>query len=301
MKKYELDKKLKFLRYLKSPMSRFIICVGNFLLRILPNGMKSNKDLSIEKKYFISRDGSKIKTYIVTPNGMENEKLPCLVYYHGGGFVYEGGFSHYRNVRDYSKGAGIKVVYVCYRLAPKYKFPIPQNDCEDAFKWVCKNADVLNVDKEKILVGGDSAGGSLTLGVTLAVQDFEIKPIAQLLIYPVVDEKMRSDSMKVFDNTPVWDSKRNKKMWKYYFPKTEFDFVSPLDFEDMEVFPKTFVEVTEFDPLRDEGLMLFEKLQNEKVLNETKKTVHGYDVVSSCEITKESMKKRIEFLKSVRS
>lgn len=298
MGKYKLAKKLNILKFFKSPMNRFFILIGNVVLSILPTGMRSGRNLTIDKKQIQARDGAKITTYIISPKGKENENLPCMVYFHGGAFVYRGGFLHYSNARKYALGANIKVVYVEYRLALKYKYPIPQNDCIDAYNWVCENTDELFIDKSKIFVGGDSAGAALALGVVMNFNHLKNLPVAQFLVYPVVDSEMRSESAKYFVDTPVWDSHRNEKMWKYFLGK-ESNYVSAIDFENKKIFPKTYIETTEFDPLHDEGVMFFELIEKDKILNETKRTVHGYDFVRSAEVTKESMQKRIDFLKNV--
>lgn len=95
----------------------------------------------------------------------------CLVYYHGGGFFFEGAGYHYCNAKAYALNAPCKVVFVQYRLAPKHPFPIPAEDSFEALKWADSNAENLGIDRSKIAVGGDSAGGCLAAAVTQMVRD----------------------------------------------------------------------------------------------------------------------------------
>ena len=66
--------------------------------------------------------------FVISPKDLPSP-APCLVNFHGGGFVFEGYNSHYQMAMTYARESRCKVIYVRYRLAPKYPFPVPQEDC----------------------------------------------------------------------------------------------------------------------------------------------------------------------------
>lgn len=238
----------------------------------------------------------KIKTYIFEPKN-NNDNLPCLIYFHGGGFGYKASPFHKKKAAIYAKYANIKVVFPDYHLLPKYTYKEIREDAINTYKWVITNYEKLGINKEKIIIVGDSAGATLAIYVTNAIDYI----CAQMLIYPATDANLSTESMKKYYNTPMWNSKNNKKMWQMflkglgYFEKIE---ASPMQ-ATMNNIPTTYIEIAEFDPLHDEGINYYNRLKEKTkvVLNNTKGTVHGYDIILKSKITKESMKKRIEFLK----
>ncbi|UOQ87541.1 alpha/beta hydrolase [Gracilibacillus salinarum] len=204
---------------------------------------------------------------------------------------------------DYALNTPCKVIFVDYRLLPKYKFPYGLEDCYAACKWVSSQAAKLNINKDKIAIGGDSADGALAAGVALLARDRQEFTINfQLLIYPVTDKKQSTDSMRMFHDTPMWNSKLNKKMWDLYLKNVLTDnYASPIDAESHKNLPNAYVEVAEYDCLRDEGIEYAEALKNAQVsvqLNRTKGTVHGYDMVESSEIVVQNKALRIKALQN---
>ena len=117
-----------------------------------------------------------------------------------------------------------------------------------------------------------------------------------MLVYPVIDPKMQSDSMKKFTDTPMWNSKLNEKMWRIY-SKGQKVF-NPLQ-ADLSDFPETYIETAQFDCLHDEGVNFADRLSKSGAkceLNETKGTMHGFDIKLQSSTTQSAIDKRIEFL-----
>ncbi len=288
--KYNINKDFEKLTIISAPMAKPLLPIGNRVIDNLPKGM-NNSNVLVDEMFFNSFDGSKVKLYIITPKNT-NEILNCLVYFHGGGFIYKAVFAQYQMCCDYASYANIKVVFVDYRLAPKFKYPIPYFDCLACYEYVCKNKGILNINN--IFVGGDSAGGNLAIAVThkKCIDDYDI-PTKQMLIYPVVDRDLQTESKNKFTDTPVWNSVKNKKMWQLYIGSEPYQ--SLITNIPTNV-PKTYVEVAEYDCLRDEGIYYGKKVgaQIEMPLG----TIHGFDACTSSEIVKESFHKRIMFLKN---
>jgi acetyl esterase/lipase len=192
------------------------------------------------------------------------------------------------------------VIFVDYRLAPKYAFPVGVEDCYATFEWVCKNAEVLGIDKNKIAIGGDSAGGALSAAVCLMARDRKALGICfQMLIYPVSDARQITESIKNYTDTPMWNSRLNEKMWSLYLKDgvhTKREYASPMEATSLEYLPDSYVEVSEFDCLRDEGINFAEALRKSGIqveLHKTIGTVHGFDIAEKSEIVKESVARRI--------
>src|SRR5437762_7085482 len=101
----------------------------------------------------------------------DDANQPGLVFFHGGGWVIGSVETHEYLCRLLANGAKCTVVSVDYRLAPEHKFPAPAEDCYAAAAWATKHAEDLRIDRGRIAVGGDSAGGNLAAAVTLMVRD----------------------------------------------------------------------------------------------------------------------------------
>lgn len=213
------------------------------------------------------------------------EPLPALVYFHGGAFALQSAPCHKKLSCSYALNTPCKVVSVDYRLLPENTFPIGLEDCFAAYRWVLENAAQLGISPNRIAVGGDSAGGALSAGVCLLARDRGIPvPCFQMLIYPVMDERQNSASMKKYNDTPLWNSRLNAKMWKMYLKDglpVEKGYASPAEAVSLEGMPPAYVEVAEYDCLRDEGIAFAKALKDSGIpaeLYETKRTVHGFEI-----------------------
>lgn len=223
----------------------------------------------------------------------------------GGGFILRASAAHYKIAKWYAQKVKCKIVYVDYRLAPKHPFPIPVEDCYSAYQWTILNADKLGIDKNKIGIGGDSAGGNLAASVTIMLKDRKQQlPVGAMLIYPVMDRRMKTESMKRYTDTPVWNAKLSKMMWKAYLKDTNADvkYASPMEAESLSFFPRTYIEVAEYDCLHDEGMDFSDRLQQEGVkveLHEEKGTCHGFEMALKSTILKNAMERRVNWLKEI--
>jgi len=106
---------------------------------------------------------------VYNPTG-EADK-PALVYFHGGGWMFFSLDTHDRVMREYAARAGMAVVGVDYALSPEAKFPVALEQCVDVTAWLHAFGGELGIDTTRIAVGGDSAGGNLSVGVSLTLRD----------------------------------------------------------------------------------------------------------------------------------
>lgn len=305
MKRYPIHKDFSLYTMMYPPINRVTLPFVRFAASLLPKNTTSDSTITITKAKIPVGDGDCISALWYSPVAV-NDHAPCLIYYHGGGFMLEAAPYHYALAREYAVRAGCKVLFVAYRLAPKYPFPIPVEDCFSALKWVTENAQFYGIDTARIAVGGDSAGGNLAAAVTLMARERLFTPLCgQMLIYPVIDRRMETKSMDKFTDTPMWNSKLSRKMWKYYLPfmpASNIGFASPIEADSLQNLPTAYIETAEFDCLHDEAVHYAEALQQAGVavhLNQTGETMHGFDIALSSDIVKQSIDKRILFLKSV--
>lgn len=133
------------------PFSHFTPPISEKFLALAVPHMKTPKYIYRDKMLKVSRceinsfDGENIKCFVMSPKGID-ERSPCLIYLHGGGFVLAAAGYHYKNAMRYAKDARCKVVFVNYRLAPKHPHPVFFEDCYAALCWVYDNADALGID-----------------------------------------------------------------------------------------------------------------------------------------------------------
>jgi acetyl esterase len=303
MDKYTIDPELailKPLKFTKYSKMRLMIANGVFLFTMFFS--RPRRGIRV-KKYKIHGFKHQLIKVLVFEMKNQKEKAPGLLYIHGGGFQITGTPVHVKMVTNLMVETGHKVVFIQYRLAPKHPFPTGLEDCYHALSWMKEHADYLNIDGNDISVAGDSAGGNLSIGVSLLSRDRkgpEIKKM--LLLYPVVDVRQQTESIRLFTDTPMWNSQLNKSMWNTYLKNGHFNMLSYASPSLAEVkgLPKTYIETAEFDCLRDEGIefgtRLFEAGIDVRVYH-TLGTVHGYDAVFFSDLVKGMNKERVAFLK----
>lgn len=270
----------------------------------VPRWIFHDKEIAVKREKIPGYNGDEIEIFIFSPKEI-TEPSPCLIYYHGGGFFFDGAGYHYKISKKYALSIPCKLIFVKYRLAPKHPFPTAPQDCFAAYKWAIRNAQTLGIDTTRIAVGGDSAGGNLAAVISQMARDREeILPVCQMLIYPVTDRRMTSESSRLMTDAPMWNSTLSKMMWRGYLQGYEGEdiaYASPAEAKDFSSLPTAYIETAEFDSLRDEGIAYAKSLADagvEVTLNETKGTMHGYDIVEKSPTTISYVAKRIEFLQS---
>jgi acetyl esterase len=212
--------------------------------------------------------------------------LPALVFFHGGGFVAGDLETDHVRCATLSREGAVVVVSVDYRLAPEHPYPAGVHDCYDVLAWVHENAEQLGVDPDLIAVGGNSAGGAFAAAVALMARDGGGPPIAlALLLYPVVDDRLATPSMREFLETPGWNGRNSVHMWKHYLGALAHTgavppYAAPARASELGGLPDTHIVTAEFDPLRDEAREYASRLTDAGVntrLREFSGTFHGFD------------------------
>ncbi len=195
----------------------------------------------------------------------EDERLPLLVFFHGGGFILGDLDSHDAVCRMFCRFGGMLVLSVAYRLAPEHPFPAGVDDAIASFRWAVDNAASLGADADRIAVGGDSAGGNFSAVVAQADARSERPALAlQVLLYPAVDFVDRSASRERFGRGFYLEAGSMDWVEANYLPpeatqSEEFDRADPrlspvrASVDDLRGVAPAIVVTAGFDPLRDEG------------------------------------------------
>lgn len=214
-------------------------------------------------------------------------KSPLLVYFHGGGFVSGDLDSHEMVCRRLADSGRLRVLSVAYRLAPEHKWPAAPNDALAALAFAHAEAAALGADRDRLAVGGDSAGGNLAAVTALVGRGALWRPAAQLLIYPCVQlVKMAPMAMISLregrDMTQQVSQAAQDWVRDAYLPQPEdaFDWrASPLMAPDHRGAPPALIVTAGIDPLHEEGKAYADTLAANgvaTVLRHYPREMHGF-------------------------
>lgn len=288
-KKYSILKELRSINPFIFPETTINSTFMKLMNRQYKDVIVENKNVITTSLMIPTYDGKEILVNVMQPiDCKEDEKLPCMVYYHGGAFILGATPGFYPIIEEYVNQVRCKVVFPHYRTIYEGSTDACFEDAFSAAVWTYENAEKLKIDKERIALGGDSAGGALTAAVTHMLRERKgPKVIFQMLIYPATDSTLSTPSMKKYTDTPGWNAKANAKMWKEMKTRLSpglMKYVAPiLDF-DFTGLCNAYIEVEEFDCLHDEGILYAEKLISngyEVELNDMKGTYHGFEQIRS--------------------
>lgn len=287
------------------PINRLALPMMQRLMGLLFTREKSTAELRVERVSIPVGGSADIRALLYTPAGLAAPS-PCLIVYHGGGFVFPAAPYHYELARMYALRAGCRVLFVGYRLAPKHPFPTAPEDAYAAYAWTLAHAEELGIDPTRIAVAGDSAGGTLSAAVGLMAAERGMPvPCAQMLIYPAVGLSDDSESMRLFTDTPMCNSRDAAKYDRLYMPDPSAgkpEYAAPLNAPSLAGQPQAYIETAEFDCLRDSGIQFAQRLISEGVpaeLHQTKGTMHSFDIVLKSPIVQACVDDRIAFLKRI--
>lgn len=260
------------------------------------------------QKRFISPKARKVSVsetadvyFVGAPSG--RKPAPALLWMHGGGMVVGTAVSEFSlTLERYSPHMDVAMAFVEYRLAPMHPFPAAMDDCAAALAWL---ADQPEVDPSRIAIGGGSAGGGLAAGLALRSRDeMDVKPVFQMLIYPMIDDRtaQRTD----LDDMPVklWNQTCNRFGWSSYLAGATGDDVhphaAPSRAVDLSGLPPAWIGVGTLDLFHDEDVEYARRLQEAGVPCELKVVeggYHGFDM-GSAPVVQNFHRSQIEALKA---
>ncbi len=210
-----------------------------------------------------------------------------LLWMHGGGFVVGAAVQDDGICSRYARDLGLVVVSVEYHLAPEHPFPAALDDCFAAWRWMQDNGE-LGIDPTRIAIGGMSAGGGLAACLAQRIYDSgTIQPAAQILFYPMLDDRTAANRDLDQIKHPLWNNQNNRGGWSAYLGHdpghpNEPEYAVASRREDLSGLPPAWIGVGDNDLFFDENRVYAERLNSASVccdLHLVPMAPHGFQVV----------------------
>jgi acetyl esterase/lipase len=201
-----------------------------------------------------------VSLLICRPAGV-TAPVPCLYFIHGGGMVIgdnrSGGAA---TALEHAESLGAALVSVEYRLAPETPHPGPVEDCYAGLTWTVEHAEELNLDPERLIVGGASAGGGLAAAVALLARDRGGPRLrGQMLLCPMLDDRNDTPSSHQMTGLGIWDRGANEVGWTALLGDARGGpdvsaYAAPARATDLSGLPPAFIDVGSAETFRDEDV-----------------------------------------------
>jgi len=229
------------------------------------------------------------RVLIHRPKGA-NGAGPAILYLHGGGFIAGKPDMMAVANKELAEVTGAVVVAVQYRLAPETPFPGPVENCYTALSWVAANAGQLGIDRNRIAIYGQSAGGGLAAATALLARDRGGPALkAQFLLYPMLDARTATDKAPVTNPTTGefgWTVESNRFGWQAMqggqdIPVERLGHFSPAQAGDLSGLPQTFLAVGSLDLFLEENIAYVQRLSRASVPVEAHiypGAIHGFEM-----------------------
>jgi len=208
---------------------------------------------------------------------------PLIIYFHGGGWTI-GNMNHSNPLCwEICEKTGASILSVDFRLAPRFKFPTPIEDCYSALVWAAQGARYWKTDPERIYLMGTCSGANLAATVCRLSRDRKGPSLyGQILLCPVTDGRLRTDSFEKYKDCPTLTA-GNMNFFVNQYKRDSKDVFnpnfSPLLAKDHSRLPQTLIISAEIDPLRDDSRLYAQALKEGDTpvkLLECKGAVHNF-------------------------
>ena len=237
----------------------------------------------------------------------DRSPVGALLWIYGGGFVVGSPRQDDLRCAEFARELGIAVVCPSYRLAPKHPFPAAIDDCFAAWQWLQDHADELEIDPERVVIGGESAGGGLAASLAHRILDEGgTQPAGQLLVYPMLDDRTAARRELDAENNFVWNNSSNHLGWSAYLgcepggPVVP-EYAVPARRGDLRGLPPCWIGVGSLDLFLAEDREYARRLEESGVscvFLETGGACHGFIAVApNAEVSRASTRSQMEFLR----
>lgn len=242
----------------------------------------------VEQVIQVGGQAPPVRLYVVNAKG-DGDARPAILHMHGGGFVTGSAYAALRGVQEVAAALDCVVVTVDYRLAPETKFPGALEDNYAALKWLYAKAPDLGVDRSRIAVMSESAGGGHAAMLAIAARDRGEIPLAyQALIYPMLDDRTASSRRAPpYQGALMWTPENNRFGWSSLLGapagarRVPYGAV-PARVDNLRGLPPTYIGVGSIDLFVDEDIAYARRLINAGVavtLNVAPGAFHGFDMI----------------------
>ncbi|MEU8036944.1 alpha/beta hydrolase [Streptosporangium sp. NPDC049078] len=280
-----------------SAMSRPLFNPDLRMARFLPRSVVSPRTLGLVRrleglsgsrppsKGTIVRVDADVSVRVFRPASARNP-APALLWIHGGGYVSGTAAMGDSMCRHVAERLEVVAASVEYRRAPEHPFPTPLHDCHTALRWLAGQPDV---DPARIAIAGESAGGGLAAALALLARErAEVKPVLQMLSYPMIDDRTTARTDVDRRGLRIWSQENNRFGWHAYLGPAATGEVPPLAaparYEDLAGLPPAWIGVGTNDLFHDENVAYAERLRQAGVpctLHVVPGAYHSFDVIQS--------------------
>jgi len=243
---------------------------------------------------------------IFKPKESGSEKLPGILWIHGGGFIFGNADSSSWPIALADQVKCVSVV-LDYRLAPEHPYPAGLEDCYSTLVWMTQAADELGIDVDRTIVGGESAGGGLAAALTLLTRDRKgPKIFFQMPLYPMIDDRNTTHSSYEITDEGTWNRETNISAWGMYLKNHKGQetpiYAAPARAKDLSGLPPAFTFIGDLDVFRDETIDYTQRLMQTGTPVEFHVypgCTHGFEVFfGQLELSKKVIASGIEALKN---
>ncbi len=281
------------------PSTRWGFALMRPLSALTPRGNLDGVEIS-------KHHSSSARVRLLRPRGIKPRG--ALLWIHGGGLVVGAPSQDDSRCAEFARELEIVVACPYYRLAPRHRFPAALDDCRAAWGWLLDHLGELGVDSERVAVGGESAGGGLAASLAQRVHDEGgPQPTAQLLVYPMLDDRTAArrelDALK----HPVWNNKSNRFGWSSYLGQAAGgpsvpEYSVPARRKDLGGLPPAWIGVGSLDLFLEENRAYAHALEESGgtcQLYEAQGGCHGFVAIApDAAISRASTRSQLEFLRA---
>ena len=253
----------------------------------VPDDLSLANDITISSRD-IRADNTSVRIYIYESKNKKPQSA-ALLWIHGGGLVLGNARADTEFLQPILRALNIVVVSVEYRLAPQHPYPLPLDDCFAALLWMNDHSDELGIDARRIAVGGGSAGAGLAAAlVQRAHDDGRAKPVFQVLMYPMIDDRTTLKSETKGRGNLIWTPELNLFGWKSYLGRTphledDLPYAAASRRKDLSGLPAAWIGVGDLDLYYDEDVEYCRRLQAAGVsctLDVVPNAYHGFNLLA---------------------
>lgn len=273
------------------PMARAILQAQQNGVKFTPPKPGPLPENVIERQLPI-RDGQPpVTVYVINARtDAANSPRSAILFIHGGGFVAGDARDNLAALKSLAGRLDCVIVSAQYRLATVAPFPVPMEDNYTALKWLHDEAATLGVDRSRIAVMGESAGGGLAAMLTIAARDRKEVPVVfQALVYPMLDDRTGSSRQPPpHIGQIIWTQEANRVGWRALLGRKpggarQPEGAVPARVADLKGLPPTFIEVGSIDLFAEEDIEFAGRLVNAGVPTEllvVPGAFHGFQMVA---------------------
>ena len=262
---------------------KFKLC--NFILKNFGRGADVTPwKIKCEQIKIPRADGSELRLCVYSPRKREG-KMPGLLWIHGGGYAMGIPEQDHGFVRSFVGATGCVMVVPDYKKSLYAPFPAALEDCYLALLWLKENGEKYGMRRDKIFVGGNSAGGGMTAALTLYARDRgEVNIAFQMPLYPMLDDRDTETSRE--NHGRVWNTRRNHLAWRLYLRGTDraqlSPYAAPARLTDFSGLPPAYSFVADEEPFYAETVRYFDRLRAAGVpakLDVYHTNMHAFDMM----------------------